>query len=97
MKNKIQKGPSLIFEFPAKIFLLPVSVLELSYYIYCRWTQAARGTAGRANVGLCSASSFYRAMLSIRGTSHGPVSVRLSVTSRSSIETTEGIELVFGT
>ena len=25
---------------------------------------------------------FYRAMLSIRGTSHGPVSVRLSVTSR---------------
>ena len=39
---------------------------------------------------------FYRAMLSIRGTSHGPVSVRLSVTSRCSIETAERIELVFG-
>ena len=34
MENKIQKGPSLIFEFPAKIFLLPVSGVELSYYIY---------------------------------------------------------------
>jgi len=34
MENKIQKGPSLIFEFPAKIFLLPVSVLEDHYYIY---------------------------------------------------------------
>jgi len=40
---------------------------------------------------------FYRAMLCIRGTSHGPVSVRLSVTSRCSIETAERIELVFGT
>ena len=30
---------------------------------------------------------FYRAMLCIRGTSHGPVSVRLSVTSRSSTKT----------
>ena len=39
---------------------------------------------------------FYRAMLSILGTSHGPVSVRLSVTSRCSIETDERIELVFG-
>jgi len=42
---------------------------------------------------------FYRAMLSIRGTSHGPVSVRLSVclsVSRCSIETDERIELVFG-
>jgi len=37
---------------------------------------------------------FYRAMLSIRGTSHGPVSVRLSVTSRCSIEMVERIELV---
>ena len=38
-------------------------------------------------------------MLSIRGTSHGPVSVcpRLSVTSRCSIETAERIWLVFGT
>jgi len=35
-------------------------------------------------------------MLSIRGTSHGLVSVRPSVTSRSSIETAERIELVFG-
>ena len=35
-------------------------------------------------------------MLSIRGTSHGPVSVHLSVTSRCSIETAERIELVFG-
>ena len=39
---------------------------------------------------------FYRAMLCIRGTSHGPVSVCLSVTSRCSIETAEQIELVFG-
>jgi len=38
-------------------------------------------------------------MLSIRGTSHGPVSVCvcLSVTSRSSIETDERTGLVFGT
>jgi len=42
--------------------------------------------------------SFYRAMLCIRGTSHGPVSVCVcpSVTSRSSTKTTERIELVFG-
>ena len=40
-------------------------------------------------------SRFYRAMLCIRGTSHGPVSVRLSVTSRSSTETDERIELFF--
>jgi len=40
-------------------------------------------------------SRFYRAMLCIRGTSHGPVSVRLSVTSRSSTETDERIELGF--
>jgi len=43
---------------------------------------------------------FYRAMLCIRGSSHGPVSVCLSVclsvTSRCSIETDERIELVFG-
>jgi len=41
---------------------------------------------------------FYRAMLCIRGTSHGPVSVsvRLSVTSRSSTKTVERIGLVFG-
>jgi len=39
---------------------------------------------------------FYRAMLSIRGTSHGPVSVCLSVTSRCSTKTAERIELVFG-
>jgi len=25
----------------------------------CRWTQAASGTAGRANIERCSASSFY--------------------------------------
>ena len=35
-------------------------------------------------------------MVCIRGTSHGPVSVRLSVTSWCSIETAERIELVFG-
>jgi len=41
---------------------------------------------------------FYRAMLCIRGISHGPVSIRLSVSviSRCSVETDEGIELVFG-
>ena len=39
---------------------------------------------------------FYRAMLCVRGTSHGPVSVRLSVTSRSSAKTDERIEVVFG-
>jgi len=40
----------------------------------------------------------YHAMLCIRGTSHGPVSVRLcpSVTSRCFIETDERIELGFG-
>ena len=32
-------------------------------------------------------TDFYRAMLCIRGTSHGPVSVRLSVTSRCSTKT----------
>jgi len=41
-------------------------------------------------------TNFYRAMLSIRSTSHGPVSVRPSVTSRCSIETVERIEPVFG-
>jgi len=44
---------------------------------------------------------FYRAMLCIRGTSYGPVSVCVclcpSVTSRCSIKTAERIELVFGT
>jgi len=40
---------------------------------------------------------FYRAMLCIRGTSHGPVSVRvrLSVTCRSSTKMVERIGLVF--
>ena len=41
-------------------------------------------------------ASFYHAVLCIRGTSHGPVSACLSVTSRCSIETDERIELVFG-
>jgi len=41
-------------------------------------------------------SNFYRAMLCISGTSHGPVSVCLSVTSRSSTKTAERTELVFG-
>ena len=41
-------------------------------------------------------TGFYRAMLCIRGTSHGPVSVCPSVTSRSSTKTAERIELVFG-
>ena len=47
---------------------------------------------------LAAASDFYRAMLCIRCTSHGPVSVRLcpSVTSWCSIETVERMELVFG-
>jgi len=39
---------------------------------------------------------FYCATLRIRGTSHGPVSVCPSVTSRSSTKTAERIELVFG-
>ena len=34
MENKIQKRPITNFEFPAKIFLLPVSGLEAAYYIY---------------------------------------------------------------
>jgi len=38
----------------------------------------------------------YRAMLCIRGSSHGPVSVCLSVTSQCSIKMAERIELVFG-
>jgi len=43
-------------------------------------------------------TGFYRAMLSISGISHGPVSFSLclSVTSRCSIKTDEGIGLVFG-
>jgi len=43
-------------------------------------------------------TSFYRAMLCIRGTSHGPVSVcpSVAVTSRSSTKTAEQIGLVFG-
>jgi len=41
-----------------------------------------------------AADFFYRAMLCIRGTSHGPVSVSMSVTSRCSVETAERIELV---
>jgi len=40
------------------------------------------------------AKYFYRAMLCIRGTSHGPASVCPSVTSRSSTKTAERIELV---
>ena len=39
---------------------------------------------------------FYRAMLCIRGTSYGLVSVRPSVTSRSSAKMDERIELIFG-
>ena len=54
-----------------------------------------------AIITIAVASGFYRAMLCIRGTSHGPASVRLSVrhnflTSRCSIETAKRIELVFG-
>jgi len=44
----------------------------------------------------CICYHFYCAVLCIRGTSHGPVSVCPSVTSQSSIETAERIELVFG-
>jgi len=40
--------------------------------------------------------TFYRAMLCIRGTSHGPVSVSVSATSRSSTKTAERIWLVIG-
>ena len=40
-----------------------------------------------AGFGVDTWSRFYRAMLCIRGTSHGPVSVRLSVTSPSSTKT----------
>ena len=39
---------------------------------------------------------FYRAMLCMRSTSHGPVSVCMSVTSRCSVEVVGRIELVFG-
>jgi len=47
---------------------------------------------------LTKCSTFYRATLCIRGTSHGPVSVCVcpSVTSRCSTKTVERIELVFG-
>jgi len=38
---------------------------------------------------------FYRAMLCIRGTSHGPVSVCPSVTSQTSTKTAEWIELIY--
>ena len=53
-------------------------------------------TTRRAGPSATTDARFYRAMQSIRGTSHGPVSVRLSVTSRCSIETAERIELVCG-
>ena len=58
--------------------------------LLCRLHLCTFGDAATAVIGSC----FYRAMLCIRGTSHGPVSV--SVTSRCSIETAERIELVFG-
>jgi len=48
----------------------------------------------------CCRRRFYRAMLCIRGTSHGPLRLYLSlcpsVTSRCSMETDERIELGFG-
>jgi len=44
---------------------------------------------------LTSFPPFYRAMLCIRGTSHGPVSVCPSLTSRSSTKTAKRIQLVF--
>jgi len=47
--------------------------------------------------GTCPVSNFYRAMLSIRGTSHGPVSVRPSVRHKSEFyRNGERIELGFG-
>jgi len=36
----------------------------------CRWTQAACGAAGRANVGFCSASSFFSSTLGRRSFLH---------------------------
>ena len=59
----------------------------------CRHTDRSQFWTQTRNL---SHSAFYRAMLSIRGTSHEPVSVCvcLSVTSRSSIETGKRIGLV---
>ena len=58
----------------------------------CRWVQYGMLSqvfrVWNTRITISSAfSDFYRAMLCIRGTSHGPVSVCLSVTSRSSTKT----------
>jgi len=60
--------------------------IERIYTEYPAWAKVINQSINR----------FYRAMLCIRGTSHGPVSVSVSVTSRSSTKTAERIELVFG-
>ena len=63
------------------------------------WTQAQKGLGSnlRSVIEHELPLPFYRAMLCIRGTSHGPVSVSsVSVTSRSSTKTAERIGLVFG-
>ena len=58
-----------------------------------RGMKMAKHVLGGARIPGKSVRFFYRAMLCIRGTSHGPVSVRpfvrLSVTSRSSTKTAE--------
>jgi len=63
------------------------------FTVYCSCKLCVRSRGRRDNVALALLFvvvlhiRFYRAMLCIRGTSHGPLSVRLSVTSLSSTKT----------
>ena len=69
---------------------------ERFYHVFKRFDFSTCSTFLTFFLYFISGVYFYRAMLCIRGTSHGPVSVVcLSVTSRCSIETAERIELVF--
>ena len=65
-------------------------MLKTTVFVCCQY--------GSDFMTLLTASSFYRAMLCMLGTSHEPVSVSVSVsvTSRYSVETAERIKLVFG-
>ena len=64
---------------------------SMAYYMRDKTIRSLNYRLGPKADGLSTCQRFYRAMLSIRGTSHGPVSVRpsvrLSVTSRSSTKT----------
>jgi len=60
----------------------------LQYFYFLSATKIARNIALQSSLGFfgapCTTLHFYRAMLCICGTSHGPVSMSVSVTSRCS-------------